>query len=50
LDAVAPTLDPSALAGGDLSETVVVAQLRSAVVDLYEIAGVDQDAAKAMLP
>jgi hypothetical protein len=50
LDAVAPTLDPTALAGSDLSATVVVAQLRSAVVDLYEIAGVEQSDAKAMLP
>jgi uncharacterized membrane protein YgaE (UPF0421/DUF939 family) len=50
LDAVAARLDPAALAGGDLSATVVVAQLRSAVVDLYEIAGLEQHEAAAMLP
>jgi uncharacterized membrane protein YgaE (UPF0421/DUF939 family) len=50
LDAVAPRLDPAALAGRDLSGTVVVAQLRSAVIDLYEIADVEQGEAKAMLP
>lgn len=50
LDAVAPRLDPAALAGRDLSGTVVVAQLRSAVVDLYEIAHVEQSGATAMLP
>jgi uncharacterized membrane protein YgaE (UPF0421/DUF939 family) len=50
LDAVAPGLDPEALTGGRLSPTVVVAQLRSAVVDLYAIAGVEQHEAQAMLP
>jgi uncharacterized membrane protein YgaE (UPF0421/DUF939 family) len=50
LDAVAPRLDPAALAGRDLSGTVVVAQLRSAVVDLYEIAHVERSGATAMLP
>jgi uncharacterized membrane protein YgaE (UPF0421/DUF939 family) len=50
LDAVAPRLDPAALAGGDLSATVVVAQLRSAVVDLYGILGVEQHEAQALLP
>ena len=50
LDTVAPRLDPAALAGEDLSATVVVAQLRSAVVDLYAIAGVEQHEAQAMLP
>jgi uncharacterized membrane protein YgaE (UPF0421/DUF939 family) len=49
LDAVAARLDPATLTGGDLSPTVVVAQLRSAVVDLYEIAGVDAEQAKAHL-
>ena len=49
LDAVAARLDPATLTGGDLSSTVVVAQLRSAVVDLYEIAGVDAEQAKAQL-
>ena len=44
-----PRLDPATLTGGDLSATVVVAQLRSAVVDLYEIAGVDAEQAKAQL-
>ena len=50
LDAVSPRLDPAALAGPDLSGTVVVAQLRSAVVDLYEIAGLEQPEAAATLP
>jgi uncharacterized membrane protein YgaE (UPF0421/DUF939 family) len=50
LDGVAPMLDPAALAGPDLSGTVVVAQLRSAVVDLYEIAGLEQPEAAALLP
>jgi hypothetical protein len=50
LDAVAPTLDPAVLAGHDLSATVVVAQLRSAVVDLYALVGVEQHEAQAMLP
>jgi uncharacterized membrane protein YgaE (UPF0421/DUF939 family) len=50
LDGVARRLDPAPLAGRHLSATVVVAQLRSAVVDLYEIAGVDEQEADALLP
>jgi hypothetical protein len=50
LDAVAPRLDPAALAGGDLSATVVVAQLRSAVIDLYGILGVEHHEAQRTLP
>jgi uncharacterized membrane protein YgaE (UPF0421/DUF939 family) len=49
LDAVAPRLDPESLTDGSLSATVVVAQLRSAVVDLYEILGVDAREAQAKL-
>jgi uncharacterized membrane protein YgaE (UPF0421/DUF939 family) len=49
LDTVAPRLDPATLAGEDLSATVVVAQLRSAVVDLYAIARVEQHEAQALL-
>ena len=50
LDGVAAGLDPARLTDGGLSETVVVAQLRSAVVDLYELAGVHAAEAKTHLP
>ena len=50
LDGVAAGLDPARLTTGGLSETVVVAQLRSAVVDLYEIVGVDPHEAQEHLP
>lgn len=50
LDAVVPTLDPAALSSGGLSATVVVAQLRSAAIDLYGIVGVEPPAGQAMLP
>lgn len=43
-------LDPDALGVSGLSETVVVAQLRSALVDLLEGLGVDPDRARATLP
>ncbi len=46
---VAQLLDPSRLGGG-LSASVVVGQLRSAVVDLLEACGVAPDAARASLP
>jgi uncharacterized membrane protein YgaE (UPF0421/DUF939 family) len=49
LDAVAPRLDPAALTAGGLSPTVVVAQLRSAVVDLSGIVG-ERDEAQSRLP
>ena len=45
-----PALDPAALSHGGLSATVVVAQLRSAAIDLYAIAGVEPPAVQAMLP
>jgi uncharacterized membrane protein YgaE (UPF0421/DUF939 family) len=50
LDSVVPTLDPAALSSGGLSATVVVAQLRSAAIDLYAIVGVESPAVQAMLP
>jgi uncharacterized membrane protein YgaE (UPF0421/DUF939 family) len=50
LDAVVPALDPAALSHGGLSATVVVAQLRSAAIDLYAIVGVEPPAVQAMLP
>jgi uncharacterized membrane protein YgaE (UPF0421/DUF939 family) len=50
LDAVVPTLDPAALSAGGLSATVVVAQLRSAAIDLYAIVGVESPTVQAMLP
>lgn len=46
----AELLDPDAVAGRGLSATVVVAQLRSAVIDLFSLAGVDRAAAQARLP
>lgn len=46
----AARLDPAALGLHGLSETVVVAQLRSSVVDLLEGAGIDPDRARAVLP
>ena len=49
LDAVAPRLDPGELSDGGLSATVVVAQLRSAVVDLYAVLGVEPREAQARL-
>jgi uncharacterized membrane protein YgaE (UPF0421/DUF939 family) len=50
LDSVVPTLDPAALSSGGLSATVVVAQLRSAAIDLYAIVGVESPTVQAMLP
>ncbi len=50
LDAVAARLAPEGLTHGGLSETVVVAQLRSAVVDLYALVGVDAREAQTHLP
>jgi uncharacterized membrane protein YgaE (UPF0421/DUF939 family) len=50
LDGVAGGLDPARLTHGGLSETVVVAQLRSAVVDLYGVVGVDPREAASRLP
>jgi hypothetical protein len=50
LDGVVPALDPAALSHGGLSATVVVAQLRSAAIDLYAIVGVEPPAVQAMLP
>lgn len=49
LTALAPLLDPATLGSG-LSSSVVVGQLRSAVVDLLEACGVPPDAARASLP
>jgi hypothetical protein len=50
LDGVASMLDPRAVEGRGLSVAVVVAQLRSAVVDLFAILGVDAREAQARLP
>jgi uncharacterized membrane protein YgaE (UPF0421/DUF939 family) len=50
LDGVAAGLDPGRLTDGGLSETVVVAQLRSAVVDLYAVVGIDAREAASRLP
>ena len=49
LDTVAHRLDPGELSDGGLSATVVVAQLRSAVVDLYAVLGVEPREAQARL-
>jgi uncharacterized membrane protein YgaE (UPF0421/DUF939 family) len=49
LSALARLLDPQDLAGTSLSSTVVVAQLRSTVVDLLELSGLDRDDARAQL-
>ena len=49
LDTVAHRLDPGTLSDGGLSATVVVAQLRSAVVDLYAVLGVEPREAQARL-
>jgi len=49
LEALAGGLDPAQLGAHSLSATVVVAQLRSAVVDLLQTTGLDADAAKARL-
>jgi len=48
-ETLADRLDPQALGARSLSATVVVAQLRSAVVDLLQVAGLTEDAAKARL-
>jgi uncharacterized membrane protein YgaE (UPF0421/DUF939 family) len=50
LTGAAGLLDPGAVAGRGLSSTVVVAQLRSAVIDLFALAGLDRAKAQARLP
>lgn len=50
LAAFAPRLDRNVLCAKSLSATVVVAQVRSAVVDLLGIHGMDVDEARALLP
>ena len=50
LMALAPRLDPQALGAGSLSATVVVAQVRSAVIDLLGAHGMSLDRARALLP
>ena len=50
LTGVAALLDPQVVEGRGLSATVVVAQLRSAAVDLFAIVGVDSTDAQALLP
>lgn len=50
LTALAARLDPESLGATGLSGNVVVAQLRSAVVDLLEGLGVDPDRARSALP
>jgi uncharacterized membrane protein YgaE (UPF0421/DUF939 family) len=42
-------LDPQQPAAGSMSATVVLAQLRSAVVDLLQVPGLSQDEARAIL-
>lgn len=49
LTALAALLDPAVLTGG-LSSSVVVGQLRAAVVDLLEANGVEPDRARAAFP
>lgn len=48
--ALAAELDPAALGAGGLSASVIVAQLRSAVVDLLVGTGIDMDRARTTLP
>jgi uncharacterized membrane protein YgaE (UPF0421/DUF939 family) len=49
LTGLAGRLDAGQLGATSMSATVVVAQLRSAVVDLLQVAGLDWDAARAAL-
>ena len=49
LTSLAGRLDPGRLAAGSLSATVVVAQLRSAVVDLLQVPGLTEPQARAEL-
>jgi uncharacterized membrane protein YgaE (UPF0421/DUF939 family) len=50
LTRVTESLDPGTVAGHGLSAAVVVAQLRSAVVDLFGVVGVDTHVARELLP
>ncbi|MGZ4603852.1 MAG: FUSC family protein [Kineosporiaceae bacterium] len=50
LTRVAVSLDPGPFDGHGLSASVVVAQLRSAVVDLFAIVGVDAQVVRGLLP
>jgi uncharacterized membrane protein YgaE (UPF0421/DUF939 family) len=50
LAALAARLDPDALCADSLSATVVVAQVRSTVVDLLGATGVAREEARALLP
>ncbi len=50
LVAFAPRLDPARLCADSLSATVVVAQVRSAVVDLLGLYGMDAETARTLLP
>ena len=50
LTRVAESLDPRLFDGHGLSASVVVAQLRSAVVDLFAIVGVDAQVVRELLP
>jgi uncharacterized membrane protein YgaE (UPF0421/DUF939 family) len=50
LERVAELLDPAAVEGRGLSAAVVVAQLRSAVIDLFGVVGVEFHDAQARLP
>jgi hypothetical protein len=50
LTALAARLDPTALCADSLSATVVVAQVRSTVVDLLGATGVATEEARALLP
>jgi uncharacterized membrane protein YgaE (UPF0421/DUF939 family) len=50
LEELAGRLDPVALGARTMSETVIVAQLRSAVVDLLGATGMDEEHARALLP
>jgi hypothetical protein len=47
---LAARLDPAALCADSLSATVVVAQVRSTVVDLLGATGVPAEEARALLP
>jgi uncharacterized membrane protein YgaE (UPF0421/DUF939 family) len=50
LERVAELLEPSAVDGQGLSATVVLAQLRSAVIDLFGVVGVEFHDAQTRLP
>jgi hypothetical protein len=50
LTGLAAQLDPQVLGARSMTATVVVAQLRSAVVDLLQVPGMSEPQARAVLP